>query len=221
MGTRKERKVKSLKRALQVPLEFHWSALILLFLFLIQAGIMGIALFLVVMFSLLIHEYCHVWAAISEKMHVEKVVVFALGAGALIDSERILFDRRAGLKVALAGPGGSLALAIIGSIFWILLPSTFTAYLFIINVAFCIFNLLPLFPSDGGRVLYSLLSFKATPEKAMNIAVITSYVLSGIGALVSLWFSMWWMLVLFIFLIVFARSQHKGFEKVLYERGYK
>jgi Zn-dependent protease len=165
------------------------------------------------MFSLLFHEYSHVYAAISEDLPVEKVVVFALGAGAFIDSKEIFFDQRLGLKVSLAGPIGSFILAILGAFIYLLMPNTITLYFFAINVLFGVFNLLPLFPTDGGRVLYSLLSYKLSPLKAMKVAAIISYVLSGAGALVSAFFGLWWMLVIFIFIIFFAKAQLEGFKK--------
>jgi Zn-dependent protease len=148
---------------------------------------------------------------------VEKVIVFALGAGAMIESDRILFDRRAGLKVALAGPLGSFTLATIGGILWLLLPNIITVYFCLINIAFGVFNLLPMFPSDGGRILYSLLSYKFDFAKSAKIAVITSYVVCFFGALVSFYFNLWFMFGLFIFLVFFAWQQYQGFKRALYK----
>lgn len=200
------------KKITKVPLQFHWSALLLLFLFLYQVGLLGIVYYAILMFSLLFHEYSHVYAALKENLPVEKVVVFALGAGAYIDSKELYFNQKLGLKISFAGPLGSFILATLGFMFYLLSPNIITAYFFAINIIFGVFNLLPLFPTDGGRILYSLLSYKFPALKAMYIATIISYVLSGLGAVVALVFSMWWMFIIFIFIIFFAYTQYMGFK---------
>jgi len=212
----KKLKMDSLKEALKVPLKLHWSSALLLILLLMQTGAFGIVYFAILMFSLLVHEYCHVWAAVRNGLYVKKVVVFALGAAAFIDAKELIFDKKIGLKVAVAGPGGSLALAILSLPLAFFMSGSIFSYFFAINILFCVFNLLPLFPSDGGRILYSLLSFVMLPTKAMKIAVYTSYILSVIGAAVCYLYSQWWLLALFIFLIIFAKAQYEGFKKIAY-----
>lgn len=73
-------------------------------------------------------------------------------------------DRRKGLFwVSLAGPGMNLLIGLIATFFWILgrgwgsLVESIFYYLVVYNVFFAIFNIIPLPPLDGSKILSSLL----------------------------------------------------------------
>ncbi len=73
-------------------------------------------------------------------------------------------DRRKGLFwVSLAGPGMNLLIGLIATFFWILgrgwgsLVESILYYLVVYNVFFAIFNIIPLPPLDGSKILSSLL----------------------------------------------------------------
>ncbi|MEQ1862655.1 MAG: site-2 protease family protein, partial [Chthoniobacteraceae bacterium] len=124
---------------------------------------------------LLVHEFAHVFAARHCGIDTERVVILPVGAAALM--RKPLFDTRE-FWVAFAGPAASLALA---GAFWLLAeflppidsPAGRSAILMLleagcsINVVIAIFNLLPCFPMDGGRMLRSLL--------AMTIGLVTRH----------------------------------------------
>ncbi|TLM99584.1 site-2 protease family protein, partial [bacterium] len=76
-------------------------------------------------------------------------------------------DRGRGmLWVSLAGPGTNLALAVIAAVVWRLIGNTgtyldfFFQYLFQINVVLAVFNLLPVPPLDGSKILAGLLPLR-------------------------------------------------------------
>ncbi|MDZ4169993.1 MAG: site-2 protease family protein [Coriobacteriia bacterium] len=113
--------------------------------------------------SILAHELCHSLVAKAEGGSVEKITLFIFGGVAQIDEE----PRSPGKEflMAAAGPGMSLliagasfygyvALVAGGAAWWAWAP---LEYLAGINLFVALFNLLPGFPLDGGRVLRSML----------------------------------------------------------------
>jgi len=76
-------------------------------------------------------------------------------------------DRGRGmLWVSLAGPGTNLVLAVVAAVAWVFLGRTgayidfFLQYLFRINVVLAVFNLLPVPPLDGSKILAGLLPLR-------------------------------------------------------------
>lgn len=109
--------------------------------------------------SVLLHELAHSWVAVSRSVEVESITLFLFGGATKADLETE--DPTDELLIAVVGPLTSLALA--GS-FWGLavLAGEGTTGGFVggqlgwINLALAVFNLVPGFPLDGGRVLRSL-----------------------------------------------------------------
>lgn len=113
--------------------------------------------------SILAHELSHSLVAKAQGGGVEKITLFIFGGVAQIDDEPESAGRE--FLMASAGPAMSLllsALAFIGFniafgrawAWWIWAP---LQYLSAINLAVAVFNLLPGFPLDGGRVFRSLI----------------------------------------------------------------
>lgn len=111
--------------------------------------------------SVLLHELSHSLVAIDQGMRVRNIVLFIFGGVAEITEE----PRSAGSEfaMAIAGPMMSFAIAAATGILWWLTRNisdpiaTVSLYLARINVILGIFNLIPGFPLDGGRVLRSVI----------------------------------------------------------------
>ena len=131
----------------------------------IGAGLVTSVLFFA---SVLVHELCHSIVALREGMRIQSITLFFLGGVSQMTGE----PRTAGdeFRMAGAGPASSLVLGgLFIGIFFALggnststpLPFQFGAavafYLGYINVLLGIFNLIPGFPLDGGRVLRSII----------------------------------------------------------------
>lgn len=108
--------------------------------------------------SVLLHELAHSWLARSRGVEVKGITLFLFGGATHADLEtKEPFDE---LIIALVGPVSSIAIA---GVFWAVTQPLIdtpvgyaTGYLGWINLFLGIFNLLPGFPLDGGRVLRAL-----------------------------------------------------------------
>ena len=125
--------------------------------------VLGVLTALAFFGSLVLHELAHSLVARAGGLRVSKVTLFALGGVSQMEDE----PRSPGHEflLAVAGPatsvligGASLAASVLLAAFdvtdvlWVPLE-----YLGIINISLAVFNLLPGFPLDGGRVLRALL----------------------------------------------------------------
>ena len=142
----------------------------------IHATILLLSLFTCV----ILHEFGHILMARRFGVRTPDVILLPIGGVARL--ERIPDKPREELLIALAGPFVTLVLA---AVFygWLVLtgqsittPSNELAHaplavaLLVMNVILLVFNLIPAFPMDGGRVLRALLASKLGFVKATRIA---------------------------------------------------
>ncbi len=161
-----------------IPIKLDISLLVLMFLMITNYGdpFYGIAAGVVLLLSITLHELGHSLVAMAFGCRVRDITLMMLGGCATLLS----MPKRAWQEflVAIAGPAVSLVLAILG--LWLPLnlpalkgtPGTFLYYqVGWLNLALFIFNLLPAFPMDGGRILRSFLQqFFMTRVKATWVA---------------------------------------------------
>lgn len=145
--------------------------------------------------SVLIHELAHSLVARSRGLAVSSITLFILGGVSNLAEE----PENPGVEfvMAIVGPLTSIALGIIFWIIWYFITKTWvlpvfsvnipaskqtlglaiTGFLAYTNIALAIFNLLPGFPLDGGRVFRSII-WRATGNlyRATNIASIVGRV---------------------------------------------
>jgi Zn-dependent protease/CBS domain-containing protein len=113
--------------------------------------------------SIILHELSHSLVARKFGLPMKGITLFVFGGIAEMDEEPP--SPKAEFFMAIAGPLTSIAigfacLAIVNagiSFAWPSPPIMVLNYLGIINIILAIFNLLPAFPLDGGRVLRSIL----------------------------------------------------------------
>jgi Zn-dependent protease len=171
----------------------------------LQYWIMGITGSIVLFLSVLIHELSHSLVARSYGIRVKQIMLFIFGGVSDIEEEPKDFKKE--FKMAIAGPLISLALSAFFALFWwitnvIITQSSSPAddfsttvlsmvnailyYSSLLNLVLGIFNLIPAFPMDGGRILRSLLysrnkNYDKSTRIAVRIGVIMSYVFFGFG----------------------------------------
>lgn len=130
---------------------------------------MGAAITLLFFVSLLAHELAHSVVAVARGIPVRAITFFLFGGMA----ETTRDSRTPGEEflIAIAGPLCSLLLAVLSFFLWVgaaawgwhpaLAGSA--AYVAVLNLVLAVFNLLPGFPMDGGRVLRAAI-WKATGD---------------------------------------------------------
>lgn len=196
-------------RIFGIPIQIHSSWLIVFFLIawslaigyfprvgpelgtptLIALGVSAAVLFFA---ALLLHELAHSYIAMREGLPVRSITLFVFGGVAQMTRE----PRSAGaeFRMAIAGPLTSIAVGVaFGALAWaadrtalpreLLLLFQYLAY---INVAVAVFNMLPAFPLDGGRVFRSAIWYLTRSRlRATQVASLVgqgfAYLMIGFG----------------------------------------
>ena len=130
--------------------------------------------------SVLLHELGHSVLALREKVPVKSITLFIFGGVAQIEREPS--SPGVELRVAIAGPLVSFGLAGLFGAIWLVAQSipylaAPAEYLMRINFMLAVFNLIPGFPLDGGRVLRALV-WQGTKDfyKATRVAATTGQI---------------------------------------------
>ncbi len=125
----------------------------------VQYWILGAITAIMLFVSVLLHELGHSVVALSYRVPVPRITLFIFGGVSQIGAEPP--SAAAEFWIAIAGPAVSIGLAIL---FWLLEPVAapipaalaLVTYLALINAVLVVFNLIPGFPLDGGRVFRAI-----------------------------------------------------------------
>jgi Zn-dependent protease/predicted transcriptional regulator len=148
-------------------------------------------------FSILLHELSHSMVATRYNIPVKSITLFIFGGVSDIAKEPSDFHQE--FKMSIAGPLASFGLAAIFAFFlWLdssvpdysnalyLQAKGILFYAAIANLMLGVFNLIPAFPLDGGRVLRAALvrwkkDYHEATKVATTIGVVISYIFMGFG----------------------------------------
>jgi Zn-dependent protease len=188
-----------------VPLQFHWSFLLVGLWLAYDSWVPGygfnwgnfqwLAIWVSMVFlAVLLHELGHALVARRWGIETEKIVLYPIGGGAFL--EKMPEVPREEISIALAGPAVNFLLAgLMVPIIWysgnedfllilqlflqpngniVVFDASIWEYLvvvfFALNLLLGVFNLIPAFPLDGGRVLRALLSKRFSRTRATVLA---------------------------------------------------
>ena len=173
--------------------------------------------------SILLHELSHTLVGRAFGMQIDRITLYMFGGVAELGHEpRTAISE---LLMALAGPAFSVLL-------WLVLGAMVapmeaaharaeltlaTRYLSDINLTLAVFNMIPAFPLDGGRVLRSLIwLFTRRIGLATRIAAALGLIFGGLLLLFGLWeivrgeFTGAWQVVLGLLLMRMANASRKA-----------
>lgn len=178
---------------IEIRIDSSWIVIFLLFSYVLAGSyyprslpgaslslhwLLGIATSVLLFASVLVHELAHSIVAIHNGEKVKNITLFLLGGVAQISEEpKEPFKE---FRMAIVGPLASFVLAVVFFAVSVVIRgasapgAAVAAYLAVINLSLGVFNMLPGFPMDGGRVLRSIV-WKLTGDlrKATRVASVS------------------------------------------------
>ena len=160
------------------------------------------------MISIVPHEYGHVICAKYFGVRCNKIIMTALGGMALLQDD--FTDKwYKEFLITLAGPAVSLYLAVVFGCFSLMTYkiTNFFVLVAIINAVLFLFNCLPVFPLDGGRILRSLLHYFFSLKTATMITIRFGQIAGTCLAILFLIFGFYTMAVIMVFMAVISQFE--------------
>jgi len=213
-----------LGRVSGIDVRIHWTFLLLLawigaaYLMAgesVAGAARGIAVILSFFVCIVLHEFGH--AFVGRRFGVRTRDITLLPIGGVARFEEIPERPRAEFWIAVAGPAVNVAIAaVLASTLWLsgglgdatavesLATAPFLPTLLAFNVVVVLFNMLPAFPMDGGRVLRAALATRTSYVRATRVAANTGQLMAIAFGLIGLLINP---LLLFIALFVYLGAE--------------
>lgn len=186
-----------------IGVHIHWTFWLLMIFYTLSAMSAGgmaaglyTALFVSLVFVCVVaHEFGHALAAAAFGIPTHDITLLPIGGVARL--ERMPQNPKQELVIALAGPAVNVVIALVlfavqavtplpsmpGNA-WMLFDGSLLHNVMAANVILVLFNMLPAFPMDGGRVVRSLLAMRTSHLRATEIA-------ARLGRWMSIGFVLW------------------------------
>ncbi|MBQ0017453.1 MAG: site-2 protease family protein [Clostridiales bacterium] len=161
----------------KVVFKFHWSFLILGMLMIYFGKSL---LFFCYIITCVIHELGH--AIVGRALGYKLNIISLMPYGASLSGNNVPFRPKDEILIAIAGPLVNLLIVILLLASWWLFPFiyNYTQDFFWSNFSTLLFNLLPVFPLDGGRLLMGILDTKFERKKSFKICKIVGIIITAI-----------------------------------------
>lgn len=124
----------------------------------------------------LLHELSHL--LVAKKLGYVCHKIRLMPYGAVLDAETDDFSFKDEIIIALAGPLFNLAISLVIVCLWWIYPSlyNFTDEFLLCNLIMGLFNLLPIFPLDGGRILLAVFSLKNGRQASVRFMKMLTFI---------------------------------------------
>lgn len=222
-----------------IRLLVHWTFVILIgWIFIVyyqqeqdaRQALMGVVFILALFVCVILHELGH--ALTARRFEIVTRSITLLPIGGLARLEKMPEKPEQELWVAIAGPIVNMVLAVLLYVYLSatnnipdltdteqlqsLQGSGFWFNLFVANVILAVFNLIPAFPMDGGRVLRAVLAFRYDRSRATRIAASIGQFLAILFVFLGLFSNIWLVFIgIFIYLGAGAEAAHESTRSVL------
>lgn len=204
-----------------IPIELHISFLVLM-LFIYLVAFLGLTplvnpltavLITLIFVSVVIHELCHSYLAKRYGIKIERIVLLPIGG---VSEMEIPKNPAQELRISLVGPLSNLVIAGVGYMILISVGNIFSNdisgliyYFIIVNLLLGLFNLLPAFPMDGGRILRAFLAERMSFINATKLAASIGKQFAIIMAIIGFFFNFLLILVA-VFVYLGADAENKS-----------
>lgn len=217
-----------------IAIKIHWTFLILLLFVagaeLSRGGSTADVLFslgfvLAIFLCVVLHEYGHALTARHYGVTTDKITLLPIGGVANI--KKMPKKPKQELIIALAGPLVNVVIAGILALFLPLQELTqkenmglteaptaenFFLLLLSINIILVLFNAIPAFPMDGGRVLRALLAMRMPRLKATKVAARIGQFFSVLFIIFGFFYN-FWLVLIGVFVYLGAGAEYKMVKK--------
>jgi len=192
---------------LGIPIELHITFLLLLLIFSIF-GFIPLLVIVLLFASVLLHELAHSLVGRHYGAKIKKITLLPIGGVSQMEA----IPKGHEFAIAVVGPLTSIVLGILlflfGSLFglsmyfdlnWVELGSFKDIVRIVMSLNFLLglFNIIPAFPMDGGRVLRAFLASRMDYLKATEISVRIGQGLAIVFAFVGVFYNPWLIIIAF------------------------
>ncbi|MDO8870559.1 MAG: site-2 protease family protein [Methanobacteriaceae archaeon] len=204
----------------EIPIELDISFLLLILFIYLMAILNIIQLELAVLITLVfvtvvIHELSHSYIAQRYGVDIERIVLLPIGGVAQMGE--IPKEPRQELYIAAVGPMANVIIAGLSYLLFLvtesalpLFASAFILQFALVNLVLAVFNLLPAFPMDGGRVLRAILAermkYVRATELSVSIGKIFAILMAGAGIFLPNFF----LILIALFIYIGADQEYKA-----------
>ncbi len=224
-------------RIFGVPVRLHFT-FILLLIFLLVAGVGekqsggSTALYILALFaSVLLHELGHALVARRYSIRTIEIVMYPIGGVSRPERQPKPSEE---LWISLAGPMVNLLIAA-ALLSWMAAQQGFVALeqlrtptdanlaerIAFGNLALCLFNLLPAYPMDGGRILRAALALRRPIEEATRIASGAGQALAIVMGMAGLLWGNFVLMFVALFVYLGAFQEGAAARGRIFTAGYK
>jgi len=200
------------------------------------SAVRGLGLVAVILVCVILHERGHAAVAVRSRWPPKSIVLLPIGGITMLDESKALesgspapLRLKRDVRIAIAGPlvnlaaallSGSILLAVAPEIHLWMKPWVHSNHLlrsFVwVNVCLALINLLPAYPTDGGRVLRAWFSRSMDPVHATRRAIAIGQTLSTLLMLLGMIANLWFTLIgIFLFFGAQLEERSAIFQSVL------
>ncbi|MCQ8905441.1 MAG: CBS domain-containing protein [Methanothermobacter sp.] len=199
-----------------IPIELDFSFLLLMLFIYLLAYLGFLSLNLAVLITLVfvtvvIHELAHSYVALRFGVNIKSILLLPIGGVSRM--EEIPRIPRQEFLISIAGPLTNIVIALITGVPLLLglggAAAGFAGDFLAVNLLLAIFNLIPAFPMDGGRILRAILAERLSYIRATRIASNLGKIIAVIMAVTGLFYNFFLILIGF-FIYIGAEQEYQA-----------